>query len=94
MGNKLYIGGLPWATDSDSLKEHFNSYGDVVEAKVVTDRQTGRSKGFGFVTFSNEEEAKKAIELDGTDMGGRIIRVDLAKDTRDDGGSRNSGGGY
>jgi RNA recognition motif-containing protein len=90
MSNKIFVGGLPWSTDSDQLKEAFVEYGEVVEAKVVTDRDTGRSRGFGFVTFSGPEEAKKSLEKDGTELGGRKIRVDLAHDNRGGGGG---GGG-
>ncbi len=80
MSNKLYIGGLPWATDDQGLQELFSSYGEVTSARVVTDRETGRSRGFGFVEFSDEESAKAALEaMDGSDVGGRTINVDFAR---------------
>ena len=80
MSNKLFVGGLPWATDSQALAEAFEEYGEVVEAKVITDRDTGRSRGFGFVTFSNPDEAQKALEMNGRELDGRTIRVDLAQE--------------
>ena len=82
MSNKLFVGGLPWSTDDDALNAAFAEYGEVVEAKVVVDRETGRSRGFGFVTFASDEAAEKAIALDGTELGGRTIRVDHARDNR------------
>jgi len=92
MSNKVFVGGLPWATDSAALKDAFAAYGEVVEAKVITDRQTGRSRGFGFVTFTSEEDAQKALEMDGNEMEGRKIRVDLARERPAGGGGRRPGG--
>lgn len=89
MSNKLFVGGLAWATNDEGLKSVFTQYGEVIEAKVITDRMTGRSRGFGFVTFADEDSAKKATELNGTDLDGRTIRVDIARDKpnrRPDGG--------
>jgi RNA recognition motif-containing protein len=80
MSSKLFVGGLPWAVTSDQLRDHFAAHGDVVEAKVVTDRQTGRSRGFGFVTYGSEEEAQNALALDGQEFEGRRLRVELARD--------------
>ena len=91
--NKLFVGGLAWATDSDGLKSAFSEYGEVVEAKVITDRDTGRSRGFGFVTFSDDGEAKAALALNETDLDGRTIRVDIATDKRNDGPRGGGGGG-
>ena len=80
MSNKLFVGGLAWATDESGLKAAFEAYGEVVEAKVVTDRDTGRSRGFGFVTFADSDSARKALELNGTELDGRQLRVDVAND--------------
>ncbi len=88
MGNKLFVGGLPWATDSEALRDAFEAHGEVAEAKVITDRDTGRSRGFGFVTFVNDADAEKARSMDGSDLGGRTIRVDFAQDS-----GRGGGGG-
>jgi RNA recognition motif-containing protein len=92
MPNKLFVGGLAWATDSDGLKNAFSEYGEVAEAKVITDRDTGRSRGFGFVTFAEDDNAKSALAMNGTDLDGRTIRVDFATE-KSSGGSRFGGGG-
>lgn len=88
MSTKLFVGGLPWAVTNDQLRDHFAVHGEVVEAKVVMDRQTGRSRGFGFVIFNTEEEAKKALALDGEELEGRRIRVEVARDKREGGRDR------
>lgn len=81
MNNKLFVGGLSWNTDDDSLKQAFERFGEVVEAKVITDRETGRSRGFGFVTFNDSEQAQNSVEeMDNTDLDGRTIRVNIAHD--------------
>lgn len=80
MATKLFIGSLAWATNDDSLKNFFASAGTVVSATVIVDRDTNRSKGFGFVEMSSDEEAKKAIdELNGKDLDGRAIVVSEAR---------------
>jgi RNA recognition motif-containing protein len=80
MASKLFIGSLAWATNDDSLKDFFSAAGTVVSANVIVDRETGRSKGFGFVEMSSDEEAKKAIdELNGKELDGRPIVVNEAR---------------
>ena len=80
MSTKLFVGSLPWAVNDDALKSTFEAHGTVVSAKVITDRQTGRSRGFGFVEMENEAEASKAIEaLNGAELKGRNIVVSEAK---------------
>lgn len=80
MATKLFIGSLAWATTSDSLKEFFSQVGTVVSADVIVDRETNRSKGFGFVEMSSDEEAKAAIEqLNGKELDGRPIVVNEAR---------------
>jgi RNA recognition motif-containing protein len=80
MSNKLFIGNLSWGVDTDQLREMFSAYGVVTDAIVMTDRETGRSRGFGFVTFETEEEAQAAIEaMDGQDLDGRPVVVNVAK---------------
>lgn len=77
---KLFVGGLPFQTTEDELSKAFSQYGTVASAKIITDRDTGRSKGFGFVEFENEDEGKAAEkELDGSDFGGRSITVNQAR---------------
>jgi RNA recognition motif-containing protein len=79
--HKLFIGGLSWDTDDSGLRAAFEPYGEVREAKVITDRDTGRSRGFGFVTYSNSDDATKAIEAqNGATLDGRTLRVDVAQD--------------
>lgn len=78
--NKLYVGNLPFTINDGTLAEMFAEFGDVSEAKVITDKFSGRSKGFGFVTFANEEDAAKAIEaMNGKDVEGRPLTVNVAK---------------
>ena len=90
MSNKIFVGGLSWGTDSDGLREACAAYGEVKEARVITDRDTGRSRGFGFVTFDSAEEATKAIEgLNGSELDGRTLRVNIAEDRRQNRGPRN-----
>lgn len=80
MSNKLFIGNLPWSIDTAGLEEIFAAYGTVTDAFVMTDRESGRSRGFGFVTFETEEEANAAIEaMDGKEVDGREIVVNVAK---------------
>lgn len=87
--NKLFVGSLPWSVNGDSLKALFSQYGEITEAIVISDRQTGRSKGFGFVTFANEESAQKALEMSGKEVEGRPIVVNVAKPREE-----RSGGGF
>lgn len=81
---KLFVGGLPFATTDDELRDAFAAHGTVASATVVKDRETGRSKGFGFVEFENDDEGKAAeAALNGTDMGGRSITVNMARPKED-----------
>ncbi len=100
MGKKLYIGSLPYSTTDDQLKQHFSQAGNVESASVITDKFSGRSKGFGFVEMSTDEEAQKAVEMfNGQDMAGRNIVVSEARPMtprapRTGGGGFNRGGGF
>lgn len=77
---KLFVANLPWSVNNEGLKDMFSKFGEVMEAEVISDRTSGRSKGFGFVTFQNEEDAKKAIEeMNGKEVEGRKIVVNVAK---------------
>ncbi|KAE8076337.1 hypothetical protein FH972_014996 [Carpinus fangiana] len=95
--SKLFIGGLSFSTDDQTLKDAFSGFGDVVEARVITDRETGRSRGFGFVNYSSNESATSALAMDGQELNGRSIRVSYANDRpsapRSFGGSGGSGYG-
>jgi len=91
MSKKLYVGNLPFTTTVEELKDLFSEYESVEDVKVITDRDSGRSRGFGFVDFSSDEEAEKAIKaLNGHSLGDREIVVNEARPRRD----RDSGGSY
>ena len=97
MQNKLYVGGLPYATTEAELQELFAQAGTVASTSIIMDRATGRSKGFGFVEMSNDEEAQKAIEMfNNYELGGRNLTVNIARpmEKRDNrgGGDRRGGG--
>jgi len=91
MATKLFVGGLPYAVTDDQLRELFAGVGAVASAKVIVDRETNRSKGFGFVEMENDDEAKAAIEqMNGKDVDGRTITVNEARPQQ----PRPAGGGY
>jgi len=96
---KLFVGGISYSTDDMSLRESFARYGEVIDVKVIMDRETGRSRGFGFVTFATSEDASSAIQgMDGQDLHGRRIRVNYATERSrpgfgGDGGYGSGGGG-
>jgi cold-inducible RNA-binding protein len=93
MGRKLFVGNLNFDTTGDDLKQHFSQAGTVESAQVMTDRATGRSRGFGFVEMSSDSEAKKAVdELNGKDLQGRNLNIDEARE-RTPGPPRGGGGG-
>lgn len=98
MSKKLFVGSLSWNTTDDGLLQAFSRFGEISEAKVITDRDSGRSRGFGFVTFTNPTDADNAIkEMDGTELDGRTIRVNEAQDRKPNAGHggprRDRGGG-
>ncbi len=81
--NKLFVGGISWGLDWQDLKDVFKEYGEVSFAKIIKDRETGKSKGFGFVEFSTVEEAVAAKEaMDGAELDGRTIKVDFAEERK------------
>ena len=93
MSQKIYEGNLPYSASDADLQQNFSAFGDVVSATVMTDRDTGRSKGFGFVEMSSPAQAQAAIEgLNGQSVSGRALVVNLAR-PRDDSGPRGGGGG-
>lgn len=94
MAQKLFVGGLSYSTSSERLRALFAEAGSVESATVVTDRETGRSRGFGFVEMATPEDADKAIaRFNGQDLDGRRIQVERAKETQGQGGGRRGGGG-
>jgi len=81
MAKKLFVGGLSWDTTDADLRKAFASYGEITEAKVITERDTGRSRGFGFVTFAQDEDAETAVsKMHGTSLDGRTITVNEAQE--------------
>lgn len=89
MTKKLFVGGLSWDTSDASLHAEFSKFGSVLDAKVITDRETGRSRGFGFVTYENGDDAQSALQqMDGGYLDGRTIRVNEANERP----ARNGGG--
>ena len=95
MMNKLFVGGLSWNTTDAGLRTAFEKHGEVTEAKVINDRETGRSRGFGFVTFTTDESAQAAIAaINGTEMDGRTVRVNAADDKPQGGGRSDRSGGF
>jgi RNA recognition motif-containing protein len=92
MAKKLFVGNLSWNTTDQSLQDFFATAGNVVSAHVITDRNTGRSRGFGFVEMSSDEEAQAAMDLNGKQLDGREIVVNEAREREDRGGSGGGGG--
>ncbi len=103
--SKIYVGNLSYDTTEDGLRNYFTKYGNIVDIKLITDYQTGRSKGFGFITFSSDAEGEMALGANGIEFGGRTLNVNTARDSeerRNGGGSsrngnrggRNGGGRY
>jgi RNA recognition motif-containing protein len=96
MSKKLFVGSLSWGVNDDSLRDAFSVHGEISEAVVISDRDTGRSRGFGFVTFEDDDAGDKAVAaLNGTELDGRTIRVDIAqaKERSHGGGGGNRGAG-
>jgi len=91
---RCFVGGLAWATDDRSLEQAFSQYGEIIDSKIINDRETGRSRGFGFVTFSSADAMNKAIEeMNGKDLDGRNITVNEAQSRQGGGGGGRGGGG-
>ena len=81
MSKKLFVGGLSWGTDDEGLHSAFSQFGEVSDAKVILDRDTGRSRGFGFVTFENAEDADRAMDaMNGNELDGRTVNVNEARE--------------
>jgi heterogeneous nuclear ribonucleoprotein A1/A3 len=78
--NKLYVGNFPYSVGENDLRDLFQTYGPIEEVRLITDRDTGRSKGFAFITFATQSAAENALEQNGKDMKGRALRVNVAQD--------------
>lgn len=87
--NKLYVGNFPYSVSEDQLREIFSQYGEISELAMIMDRDTGRPKGFGFITFATQEAAEKALEQNGNDLDGRPLKVNMAIDKPRSGGGQN-----
>ena len=95
MATKLYVGGLPYTTTQDELRDTFSQAGTVTSTSIIMDKMTGRSRGFGFVEMENDADAQKAIEMwNGKDFGGRKLTVNEAKPMETRAPRSNDGGGY
>jgi len=95
MSVKLFVGGLSWGTNDEALRQKFEEYGQVEDAIVIRDRDTGRSRGFGFVTFSTDEDASKAIDgMNDQEFDGRTIKVDRASERGSNNGGSRGGSGF
>ncbi|MBE0467591.1 MAG: RNA-binding protein [Candidatus Desulforudis sp.] len=79
MVKTLYVGNLPWGTKAEDLEEAFGAYGEVLSSRIITDRQTGRSRGFGFVEVKDEDAEAMISAMNGVEMGGRVITVNEAR---------------
>lgn len=91
--SKLFVGGLAWETNDSSLRKAFEEFGEISESRVVLDRETGRSRGFGFVSFTTADAAKAAVaKMQGADLDGRPVRVDFASNNSGGGGGGGRGG--
>ena len=94
MAMNLYVGNMAFSTTEDTLRQLFSQFGTVTKASLVMDRETGRPRGFGFITMSSAEEAQKAIEaMNGKDMDGRALTVNVAKPREERTGGGGGGGG-
>lgn len=79
MARTLYVGNLPWGTNAEDLAEAFSRFGEVLDSRIITDRQTGRSRGFGFVEVKDEDADGMIEGMNGTELGGRVITVNEAQ---------------
>ncbi|MAE62616.1 MAG: RNA-binding protein [Planctomycetaceae bacterium] len=92
---KIYVGNMAYSTTEDGLRAEFEAHGAVEEVAIITDRDTGRPRGFAFVTMTNDDEARAAMEaLNGTDLDGRSLNINEAQPKRGGGGGGGGGGGY
>ena len=96
--NKVYVGSLSYDVTTDDLQSFFGQYGDIEETRLITDRETGRSKGFAFITYTSQNGAQAALVANGIELQGRKIRVNIARDNNNSNGGRRregigSGGG-
>ena len=97
MSNKVFVGGLNWGTKEEGLQDFFREVGEISSVKIITDRETGRSRGFGFVEFTSEESANAAVNsMNGAELDGRVLKVSIAmeRNQRSGGYDNRDRGGY
>ncbi len=94
MGTRIYVGNLPFTTSEEELRQLFGQYGNVSGVDLITDRETGRPRGFGFVEMDAEAAGEAIRALDGSDLGGRNLRVNEARPRQNGGGGGGGGGGF
>lgn len=93
--SKIYVGNLSYSTSEDELRDFFSQYGSIQDTKLILDMSTGRSKGFGFITYTSSNDCENALAANGAELDGRKLKVNLAReDNRRSGGSNNRSGGY
>ncbi len=94
---KIYIGNLNFSTNADTLEQHFSQFGPVADVRIIKDRETGRSRGFGFITYQDEQSVQNSLAANNTEFEGKVLRVNVANDDErtggGGGGGRSSGGG-
>ncbi len=90
--NKLYVGNFPYSVDEGQLRDLFAPYGEIEELALIMDRETGRSKGFAFITFATQQAAETALEKNGVDLAGRALRVNMAQEKPNTRGGGRRGG--
>jgi RNA recognition motif-containing protein len=93
VNKKIYVGNLPWSATDTTIRDLFGRHGEVISARVITDRETGRSRGFGFVEMEGAAADAAIAALNGTNLDGRPLKVNQAEERGDRGGSRGGGGG-
>lgn len=91
--NKIYVGSLSYNATADDLQSYFSQYGDIEEVKLINDRDTGRSKGFAFVSFASQQAAQASLSADGVELMGRKIKVNMAREKEEGGGGGRPRGG-
>ena len=93
--SKVYVGNLSYSTSEDELRDHFAQYGNIQDIKLIIDFNTGRSKGFGFITYASGQDCENALAANGADLGGRKLKVNIAReDNRSAGGGGRPSGGF
>ena len=92
--NKLYVGNLPYTVEEAQLRDLFGEYGEIQDLALIMDRDTGRPKGFAFITFATQQAAETALKLNGQDFGGRPLRVNMAEERKPGGRGGRGGGGF